>query len=161
LLGKVFSHIKGFDELKPTVKQLIADYEAGTDLRFFNVKEKENENDKENDNENENEVTSTLRERYVPNPQNTRFPHNNVEKPVENYVEKGVENIDDNSDDEVKPFKGAVMLSENQISALLDEMGIQDFDYYVDRLNTFINEKNARISDHYAMILKWFREDKR
>ena len=65
----------------------------------------------------------------------------------------------ENPEDKIKQFKDRVYLSENQISSLIDEMGIIVFDIYVDRLNAFIKEKNAKISDHYAMLLKWYRED--
>ena len=64
-----------------------------------------------------------------------------------------------NSDDVLQPFKGLVMLSENQIADLLDKMGLQAFDYYIDKLSNFISEKNANVKNHYATILKWYRED--
>jgi hypothetical protein len=144
-------------KLNATVRQLVDEYNPGEKLHFSNEKEKENENDKENENENENEVSFALSERIVPTPHSTPFP----QESVKNYVGNYVENSDDVENDVEKPFKGAVMLSENQIASLLDGMGIQDFDYYGDRLDTFIQEKNARISGHADMIRKWYREDQR
>lgn len=66
LISEVFLHIKSFDGLNATVKNLIAEYEENNDsLRYCNEKE----NEKENDNDNDNEVsypvsyndTSTIR----------------------------------------------------------------------------------------------------
>jgi hypothetical protein len=154
LIEKVFAHIDPL-KLNATVRQLIDEYSSKDRMRYSNEKdkEKENDNDKENDNENENEVSFASSERIVPNPQN--YPNYSPS------VENSVENRGENSDEEVKPFKGNVMLSENQIADLLEQMEIADFDYYVDRLDNFIKDKNAKISDHAAMILKWYREDKR
>ncbi len=55
--------------------------------------------------------------------------------------------------------KGVVRLTENQIGALLDELGLSAFDYYVERLADFIIEKKARVRNHYETILQWARED--
>ncbi len=57
-------------------------------------------------------------------------------------------------------FRGEVMLSENQISDLLNKLGLEMFDEYVDRLNAFIREKNATVKNHYETILKWYNEDR-
>lgn len=55
--------------------------------------------------------------------------------------------------------KGVVFLSDNQIESLLEKMGIDTFDYYVDKLSAFIIKNGARVKDHYATILKWWQED--
>lgn len=55
--------------------------------------------------------------------------------------------------------KGVVFLSQEQIDVLLDRMGIDTFDYYVDKLSRFIIDKQARVKDHYETILKWWQED--
>lgn len=55
--------------------------------------------------------------------------------------------------------KGVVFLSQEQMDDLLDRMGIETFDYYVDKLSRFIIEKNARVKNHYDTILKWWTED--
>ena len=55
--------------------------------------------------------------------------------------------------------KGVVRLTENQVGALLDELGLSGFDYYVEKLADFIIEKGAKVTNHYATILKWARED--
>jgi hypothetical protein len=55
--------------------------------------------------------------------------------------------------------KGVVFLSQGQMDDLLDRMGIDTFDYYVDKLSRFIIEKKARVKNHYDTILKWWTED--
>lgn len=55
--------------------------------------------------------------------------------------------------------KGVVMLSDAQISSLLDTIGLDAFDYYVDKLATFIIKNDAKVANHYETILKWWQED--
>lgn len=57
--------------------------------------------------------------------------------------------------------KGVVLLSDDQIAALLDKLGLDAFDFYVDKLASFIVEKGAKVGNHYNTILKWAREDSR
>lgn len=59
------------------------------------------------------------------------------------------------------PNLKVVFLSNNQMSDLLDKLGLEAFDLYVDRLADFIIDKNAHIKNHYETILKWHREDSR
>lgn len=55
--------------------------------------------------------------------------------------------------------KGVVFLSDEQLSDLLEKMGIETFDYYVDKLSCFIIKNNAKVKNHYETILKWWQED--
>ena len=62
LISKVFKHIKSYNELNTTVKNIIADYDTGDDTgdespyeSYHDLYNNENDNDNENDNENENE----------------------------------------------------------------------------------------------------------
>lgn len=55
--------------------------------------------------------------------------------------------------------KGVVFLSDNQVEGLLELLGIDAFDYYVDKLSAFIIKNNAHVKDHYATILKWWQQD--
>lgn len=55
--------------------------------------------------------------------------------------------------------KGVVFMSDEQVSDLLDKMGIETFDYYVDKLSEFILRNDARVKCHYDTILKWWKED--
>ena len=55
--------------------------------------------------------------------------------------------------------KGVVALSPAQIGDLLDKMGIDAFNYYVDKLSSFIIKNDAKVKNHYETILKWWKED--
>ncbi len=56
--------------------------------------------------------------------------------------------------------KGVVLLSEQQVEDLLQKMGLDSFDYYVERMADFILCKQAKVKNHYATILKWWEEDR-
>ena len=55
--------------------------------------------------------------------------------------------------------KGVVLLTDEQIESLLDQMGVDAFDYYVDKLSSFIIKNDAKVKNHYETILKWWHED--
>ena len=77
-------------------------------------------------------------------------------------VEKSVENLDN---EKLEPLGGiglgVVYLTKTQIGDLVERLGIDAFDLYVERLANFIIDKNARIKSCYDTILKWSAEDKR
>lgn len=56
--------------------------------------------------------------------------------------------------------KGVVMLSEEQTEDLLNKMDLDCFDYYVDKLASFIIKNNAKVKNHYETILKWWQQDR-
>lgn len=55
--------------------------------------------------------------------------------------------------------KGVVLLTSAQVDALLETIGFDAFNFYVDKLATFIIEKGAKVGSHYNTILKWWKED--
>jgi hypothetical protein len=55
--------------------------------------------------------------------------------------------------------KGVVYLTDCQLHDLMDRFGIDVFNFYVDRLATFIIDKKAHVKNHYETILKWHEED--
>lgn len=55
--------------------------------------------------------------------------------------------------------KNVVFLTDRQMEDLIDRLGLDAFDRYVDRLATFIIEKGAHIKSHYDTILKWYEQD--
>lgn len=55
--------------------------------------------------------------------------------------------------------KNVVFLSNNQIGDLLDRMGIETFDHYVDKLSCYIIKHDAKVKNHYETILNWWQED--
>lgn len=56
--------------------------------------------------------------------------------------------------------KGVVLLTTEQIEDLLEKLGLDSFDYYVEKLADFILVKQAKVKNHYATILKWWEEDR-
>ena len=55
--------------------------------------------------------------------------------------------------------KNVVFFSDAQMADLLDQMGLETFDYYVAKLANFIIKNNANVKNHYETILKWWKED--
>lgn len=55
--------------------------------------------------------------------------------------------------------KNVVYLTDRQFGDLMDRLGLDAFNRYVERLANFIIENNANIKCHYKMILKWWEED--
>lgn len=55
--------------------------------------------------------------------------------------------------------KGVVLLTREQDEALLEDLGFDAYNHYIDKLATFIIEKGAKLSNHYATIMKWAKED--
>ncbi len=74
-------------------------------------------------------------------------------EPVENFEENSLKRMGG------KLGKGVVLLTDEQIGVLLDRLGLDAFDYYVEKLATFIIEKNAKVGNHYQTILRWWEED--
>lgn len=56
--------------------------------------------------------------------------------------------------------KGVVLLTDAQRNALLEKLGFDAFNHYIDRLSNFIIKKNAQVKNHYKTILEWHEEDK-
>ena len=88
---------------------------------------------------------------------------------VEVSEEGDEENDNGYNDDEYpdKQFKkldgslgrGVVLLTDQQFDILLDELGMDAFNHYVSKLADFIIEKDAKVGNHFATILKWAKED--
>ncbi len=55
--------------------------------------------------------------------------------------------------------RGVVLLTPSQDEALLDKLGFDAYNHYVSKLADFIIEKGAKVSNHYATILKWAKQD--
>lgn len=55
--------------------------------------------------------------------------------------------------------KGVVFLTQEQMEDLMDKLGLDAFNRYMERLADFIITKNAYVQNHYSTILKWWRED--
>lgn len=77
---------------------------------------------------------------------------------------ENADNVDESADNTLEYMggtlgKGVVLLTEAQQDALLEELGLDAFNHYVEKLATFIIEKGAKVSNHYATIRKWAKED--
>ncbi|MBO5955756.1 MAG: phage replisome organizer N-terminal domain-containing protein [Clostridia bacterium] len=55
--------------------------------------------------------------------------------------------------------RGVVKLTPKQDEALLEKLGFDGYNYYIPKLADFIIQNDAKIGNHYAMILKWAEED--
>lgn len=55
--------------------------------------------------------------------------------------------------------RNVVFLTDRQFADLIDKLGLDAFNRYVERLATFIIDKKAHIKSHYETILKWYEED--
>ena len=57
--------------------------------------------------------------------------------------------------------KNVVRLSQAQSDSLLDTIGFDMYNHYVERLANFIINTGAAPANHYETILKWWREDRK
>ena len=57
--------------------------------------------------------------------------------------------------------QGVVFMSDAQFDDLLEQMGLETFNYYMKKLSNYIIQNNAQIRNHYETILKWWGEDGR
>ena len=55
--------------------------------------------------------------------------------------------------------QGVAFLSDNQMDALIDKLGLDAFNRYLKRLSDYIIEKDAYVKNHYETILKWYKQD--
>lgn len=55
---------------------------------------------------------------------------------------------------------GHVMLSDMQAESLLDLLSLDEFNFYLDKLDRFIGEKHAAVKNHYETILRWASRDR-
>ena len=55
--------------------------------------------------------------------------------------------------------KGVVYLTGHQIDALLEKIGLDGFECYVERLADYILKKDVHVKNHYETILKWYFQD--
>lgn len=52
-----------------------------------------------------------------------------------------------------------IKLTSSQASRLYSLLGVQKVNYYAERLSDFMVEKDVNIRNHYALIMKWAKED--
>lgn len=84
-----------------------------------------------------------------------------------NVDEEDEPSSDENTEEKTLEFlggtlgKGVVMISAQQMDALLDKMSLDEFNHYVEKLaNYILRNPQARIHSHYKTIIKWWGEDR-
>ena len=55
--------------------------------------------------------------------------------------------------------QGVVFLTDAQFEDLLDKLGFDVFNRYMEKLANFIIKNDAQVQNHYETILKWWRRD--
>jgi hypothetical protein len=66
------------------------------------------------------------------------------------------EDIDE--EDKLNKF-GGLLLSDNQVTDLLNKMGLEMFNRYCQKLEYYIDNNGDVVKSHYATIMKWYKED--
>lgn len=82
-----------------------------------------------------------------------------IEKEVVVCTEAGDDCDCTDAENRLTVLKGNVLLSENQIAALLDKMEIEVFDDYIERLSRYIAKRGTINKSHYETLLQWYKED--
>lgn len=57
--------------------------------------------------------------------------------------------------------RGVVYLTPEQDEDLMDKLGFEGYNLYIEKLADFIIKNNAKVANHYQTILKWHEEDTR
>lgn len=55
--------------------------------------------------------------------------------------------------------RGVVLLTPEQDEALMEKLGFDGYNHYISKLAAFIIDKEAKVGNHYATILKWAKQD--
>ena len=77
------------------------------------------------------------------------------------------ENVDNSVDNSKLEYlggtlgKGVVLLTEEQMDSLYEKLGFDGANHYIERLATWIIDKNAKVGNHYELIMKFAEEDKK
>ena len=145
LIDFVFSHIKGYDNLNETVKNIISEYEEKNGILSYS-NEKQNEDDKENENDNENDVSypDSYNESSNDSPNDSLNESFNPPKPPKPVRHKYGEYAN-------------VLLTDEELDKLKSEF--PDWEARIERLSSYIASKGAKYKSHYATIRNWARKD--
>lgn len=77
----------------------------------------------------------------------------------------GTERAEESSSERLEPLGGelgqnVLWLTDAQMTDLLDQMSLEEFQRYTRRLSDYILQKGDRFHSHYRTILKWWEQDK-
>lgn len=112
--------------------------------------------------------------------ENVQSISNNVQQEKDIEIDKEIEiekEVDvvcalahegDNDNDEIfsvdyqlHEYSKGVYLNEMQVGDLLEKLGIDAFDYYIEKLSKYITKNKGQVKNHYETILKWYKQDAR
>lgn len=102
----------------------------------------------------ENSILNNWQDIYKPSQAKKKTQH----PAPDNVTPLFAEEIDE--DDVLHYVNDVVRLTDNQMGKLLKIMGLKVYDLYIDKLTRFIKE-NSDVKNHYATLLKWYKEDTR
>ena len=142
LIAFVFSHIKAYDDLNQTVKEVIAEYEEKNGILQYS-NEKQNDVDNDNDNDNENENDESYHDSLDDSPDES-LPPPEPEKPKKPTKHKYGE------------YKN-VLLTDEELDKLKNEY--PDWEARIERLSSYIESKGTKYNSHYATIRIWAKKD--
>ena len=89
----------------------------------------------------------------------------NVYKENDTNSNEKTENVDNFVDNSKLEYlggtlgKGVVLLTEEQMDSLYEKLGFDGANHYIERLATWIIDKNAKVGNHYELIMKFAEED--
>lgn len=130
LIAWVFTHIKDYENLNETVKNIIKDYENENGiLHYCNENKNDKENDNENDNDNDNDC---IVPRIVPR----------IVKPQKHKYGE---------------YKN-VLLTDDELQKIKTEYS--DWEDRIERLSSYVASTGKSYKSHYATIRNWARKDK-
>ena len=133
----------GCKNLLKTKEELLKQY--GVRMVSQNKKE-ENKKEKKKIEENKKEQTRAEDDGFHPETEQWALPHDK---------QNALEFMNG------KLGKGVVLLTQEQVADLLEQLGLDSFDYYVERLADYILKNQCKVRNHYETILKWWNEDRR
>lgn len=78
----------------------------------------------------------------------------------EDYTEGEIQDFNDYKKMVRCGTHGCVLLNGDQQEKLLDILSLDEFDYYIEKLDNFIYNKNAKVKNHYLTIKRWVNKDR-
>lgn len=139
LIAGVFSHIKGFEDLNETVKNLIAEHEEKNgNLYYSNDKQNNNENDNENEVSYHDTGDESSNDSFEA-PKDTQSASEPKKKPVKHKHGE---------------FKN-VLLTDNEFENLASSFGESLRDQAIKFLDEYIEEKGYKSKSHNLAIRRW------
>lgn len=131
---------------------------------YFDCKNySKNDSISDSENDSENAVYPTVNATAINKQNKTKTKQNNICD--DGCARAHAEEIDEAEEEDKLTIADtahrAVMLTDRQMDDLLERLTLDEYNYYVEKLGAFIEEKGAHVKNHYETILKWVAEDRR